>query len=448
MELLKRTKNYLKEHRLIEPGDLVLVAVSAGRDSMTLAHLLLQLRRELGFELAIANFNHHLRDEADEEAQFVAEFARIHGVPSCLGGADIASLAAGANIQETARRERYAFLRTVAAKLGAQKIAVAHHADDQAETVLLHLLRGSGLSGLAGMSPSNNKIIRPLLFAAREDICDYVAENKIEYREDSSNASTKYLRNKIRLELIPLLRDYNPNIRESLIATADICRADDQVLEDLAENALAEIWINDSNALSSREFAELPVALQRRVIRKAYTLIMGETRELNFDQVDAVLRLKEEQCAVLPGGLKAYRRGDIYFAADKPPLPQYQENYPLQVDGQWHELDSWGWSYQAQAVREAVPAAGSLSYLLPQSLAEQVCWRTRRMGDAVSSSGRSGKYKLKEMFIDNRIPVYQRGSWPLLASASELLWVCGLWKKDLPHTDSSVLIKIKKYDKI
>ena len=138
-----------QEYQLIEPGELVLVAVSAGRDSMTLAHLLLRLQKELDFNLAIANFNHHLRPEADEEGEFVAEFARINGVPIFLGGADIAQLSVGGNLQEIARRERYTYLRSLAAKIGAQKIAVAHHADDQAETVLLHLLRGSGLSGLA-----------------------------------------------------------------------------------------------------------------------------------------------------------------------------------------------------------------------------------------------------------------------------------------------------------
>lgn len=448
MELLKKTKDYIKEYQLIEPGELVLVAVSAGRDSMTLAHLLLRLQKELDFNLAIANFNHHLRPEADEEGEFVAEFARINGVPVFLGGADIAQLSVGGNLQEIARRERYTYLRSLAAKIGAQKIAVAHHADDQAETVLLHLLRGSGLSGLAAMSPIKNNIIRPLLFASRRDICAYIAENKLEYREDSSNACTKYLRNKIRLELIPLLRDYNPNITEALIATADICRQDDQVLEDLAENALAEAWINDDNALERTAFNELPVALQRRVIRKAYTLIMGESRELNFDQVEAILRLKEEQCTVLPGGLKAYRRGNIYFAADKPPLPQYLESYPLQIDGQWHAIDNWGWEYQAQVIGDTLPVIGMFSFILPLEIANKAIWRTRREGDFVASSGKSGKYKIKDMFIDNRVPVYQRSSWPILVADEELLWVCGLWQKDLEHTDTSILIKVKKYDKI
>ena len=313
---------------------------------------------------------------------------------------------------------------------------------------MLHLLRGSGLSGLAAMSPSKNNIIRPLLFASRKDICAYIAENKLEYREDATNASTKYLRNKIRLELIPLLKDYNPNIAEALIATADICREDDQVLEDLSENALAETWLNDDNALDITAFAELPTALQRRVVRKAYTLIMDESRELNFEQVEAVLRLKEEQCVVLPGGLKAYRRGNIYFAADKPPLPQYWESYPLLVDGQWHALADWGWEYQAQTIDDAIPAVGLCSFILPAELAGHAVWRTRREGDFVASTGKSGKYKVKDMFIDNRIPVYQRSSWPLLIANKELLWVCSLWQKDLDHTGTSILIKVKKYDRI
>ena len=137
---------------------------------------------------------------------------------------------------------------------------------------------------------------------------------------------------------------------------------------------MAEAWINEDNALERTAFNELPVALQRRVIRKAYTLIMGESRELNFDQVEAILRLKEEQCTVLPGGLKAYRRGNIYFAADKPPLPQYLESYPLQIDGQWHAIDNWGWEYQAQVIGDTLPVIGMFSFILPLEIANTVSY--------------------------------------------------------------------------
>lgn len=432
---------------MIKAGDLVLLAVSGGMDSMTMAHLLLRLQTELGCTLAIANFNHHLRPEAEEEGRFVAEFARRHQLPFFLGGEDIAALARGGNIQEVARRERYAFLRSLAARLEADAIAVAHHRDDQAETVLLHLLRGSGLSGLAAMSAEDDKLIRPLLGVSRKQIAAYAAEQGIEYREDASNASVKYLRNRIRLELLPRLATYNPQIAEALCATADICRAEDELLDDLAENAFAELWLNEENALSKRGFDELPLALQRRVARKAFTMIMGEERQLDFAQVESVLRLRDEQEAQLPGGLMAYLRDNICFAEVKPPLPSYEGAYPLLLDGLWHRLADWGWEYRATEKQDAA-CAGGFRLLLPQDICAGLTWRARQSGMSVASSGKKGRRKLKDIFIEHHIPVHQRGGWPLLTAGEEILWVCGLWQKEARPMAKPVLIQVRICDKI
>jgi tRNA(Ile)-lysidine synthase len=453
MDLVKKVKKYIREQELIKAGDLVLLAISGGMDSMTMAHILLRLRDELGFALAIANFNHHLRPEAEEEGRFVAEFAREHKLPFFLGGENIAILARGGNIQEVARRERYAYLRALASRLEADSIAVAHHADDQAETVLLHLLRGSGLSGLSAMAAKSNKLIRPLLNVSRAEIAAYVEANHLEYREDASNSKVKYLRNRIRLELLPLLRTYNPHIAAALNATAAICRAEDELLDDLAENAFAELWLNEENALQKRGFDELPLALQRRVARKAYTMIMGEGRQLDFEQAESVLRLKDEQEAPLPGGLKAYLRGNICFADAKPPLPEYTGAYPLATDGEWHCLADWGWEYQVTEPTGGGNGAFSLA-LAPESC-EGLAWRVREPGMSVVSAGKKGWRKLKDIFIANHIPVHQRACWPLLMAGPEILWVCGLWQKEvaisgqkLLSTTKPVLIKVRMCDKI
>ncbi|NLF80348.1 MAG: tRNA lysidine(34) synthetase TilS [Clostridia bacterium] len=447
MDLAKTVKAYIQERELIKAGDLVLLAVSGGVDSMTMAHILLLWQKELGYTLAIANFNHHLRPEAEEEGRFVAEFARRRRLPFFLGGEDIAALARGGNIQEVARRERYAYLRALLARLGGDAIAVAHHRDDQAETVLLHLLRGSGLTGLAAMAEKDGKLIRPLLGVSREQIAAYAAEQGIEYREDASNASVKYLRNRIRIELLPRLADYNPRIAESLCATADICRAEDELLDDLAENALAELWINDDNALNKSGFDQLPLALQRRVARKAFTMIMGDQRQLDFAQAESVLRLRDEQEAQLPGGLKAYVRGNIYFAAAKPPLPSYTGAYPLLIDGLWHRLADWGWEYRAAEKQDAA-YAGGFSLVVPADICAGLTWRTRQSGMSVPSAGKKGRRKLKDIFIDNHIPVHQRGGWPLLTAAEEIIWICGLWQKEVRPTLKPILIQVRICDKI
>lgn len=448
MNLVKRTKEYIVQEGLIKSGDIVLLAVSGGMDSMALAHILLALKGELDFELAIANFNHQLRDESAEEAEFVERFALDNDLPFFLGTADIKVLAAGGNIQETARRERYAFLRSLAARLPADKIAVAHHSDDQAETVLLHLLRGSGLSGLGGMSPQNGTIIRPLLFTNRKQIEEFVLNQEIEYREDSSNASVKYLRNKIRLELLPYLQEYNPHIAETLNATADICREEDFLLDDLAANALAELWLTEDNTLEKEGFDALPLALQRRVLRKAYTMVMGEKRELTFEQVDAILRLKDEQSTALPGGMVAYLRGNICFAADKPALPEYSESYPLLLDSAWHPIGELPWEYKACEAAVQQSDKDAFSFFAARDFLSKLCWRTRREGDAVMSLGKNGKTKLKEIFIDNHIPIYERNTWPLLVAEDEIIWLAGLWRGQETTEQSRILIKVRSYDKI
>ncbi len=448
MSLLKRTKEFIIKEQLIAEGDIVLLAVSGGMDSMALAHLLLALQSQLGFSLAIANFNHHLRPEAAEEAKFVEAFADSHDVPFFAGEADIAALAEGGNIQETARRERYAYLRSLAAKLEANSIAVAHHGDDQAETVLLHLLRGSGLAGLGGMSAKNGNIIRPFLFARRKQIEEFVEQNHIEYKEDISNASVKYLRNKIRLQLLPCLKEYNPQICETLTATAAICREENMVLDDLAANALAELWLNDKNALDKEGFRQLPVALQRRVLRKAYTMVMGEKMELNFEQVESILCLKDEQSAVLPGGGIVYLRENICFGEEKPELPEYNGTYPLLIDRQWHRIGELPWQYCA-AETPCPPEEQDLYWLaISAAEAKNLSWRTRRLGDYVISLGKTGKTKLKEIFIENHIPVFERNSWPVLTSDQDIVWVAGLWKTTAVADKNPILIKIRAYDRM
>ena len=441
MDLEKRLKAYIREQGLTSPGDLLLLAVSGGVDSMCLAHLLLKLKDELGVDLAIAHFDHQLRPESAEEGRFVAEFARRNGLLFFPGTADIRAL--GGNVEDTARRERYAFLRRVASRIGAASIVLAHHADDQAETLLLHLLRGCGLAGLAAMSPAENGLIRPLLFARRGEIEAYAAACGIEYREDASNADTRYLRNRIRHELLPYLADYNPHITESLNATAEICRAEDELLSDMAQNALAEVWIQDKAALDKDGFDQLPVALRRRVARKVYTLLKGERREPDFGQTEALLHLKDEGQSMLPGGLKAYLRGDIFFGEEVPPLPLHEEEIPLTADGRWHTLADWGWEYQAGGADNADDADEDFSFVLAAAAAAKLYFRTRRKGDKLRTGCCGREKKLKDIFIEAHIPIYQRAAWPLLCLDGDIVWVPGLWERQQDGAAETLLIKIR-----
>ena len=442
MDRIKKVQAYIEKEALLTESRKIVAAVSGGIDSMVMAHILYRLRETLDFDLIIANFNHHLRPEADEEACFVRNWAECRGLHFWGGEADVALLAQGANLQDIARRERYAFLRRVAYSVGDALIATAHHRDDQAETMLLHLLRGSGASGLAGIVPLKNGVIRPLLCLSREEIQAYAAAEGIEFREDQSNFSTKYLRNRIRLALLPVLKEYNPQIVSALNDLSEISRAEDSLLDDMAEISFAELWCVGENALAGESFDALATALQRRLIRKSFCLVAGERPELSFAQVEAVRLLKQGRICTLPQGWIAYRRKDLHFANSLPELPVFPEIHKLCADGAWHALPGEAGSYTAveSAWEGALPDD---VFALPAEWADDAFFRTRREGDRVFSSGKYGQRKLKDLFINAKIPLEERNRWPLLLVGDEILWVPGVWKhKEIPCYNC-LLIKIK-----
>ena len=445
--LTRLTRDFLHNGQLVQSGQHVLAAVSAGRDSCVMLHLLHSLSQELGYTLAVAHFDHQLRPQSAAEQQFVRELADGYGLPFFGGGADVRALAVGVNLEDTARRARYAFLRETARKISAEKIAIAHHAQDQAETLLLHLLRGSGLEGLAAMAPLEGKIIRPLLSALPEQIEDYRAAHDLCFCEDTSNSDTSYLRNNIRLNLLPQLLALNPRLMQSLNATADICRADNVLLTAWAKVALDELWLQDSWAIAEG-FFDLPPAIQRRMVRRAFTRISG--RELSFAQTEAARALKEEQSVSGPGGWLIYRRQALYIAREQPVLPDYQDIIPLKADGAWHTLADWGWEYMAEHNSygiDAAPKGGDL-LALPAEMAKSLSFRTRRLGDFVPSAGKTGRRKIKDIFIDAKIPPYLRAGWPLLVTKDEIIWLPGLFKREYETEKSKLIVLARKTNKI
>ena len=267
-----------------------------------------------------------------------------------------------------------------------------------------------------------------------------------------SNSSTKYLRNKIRLELLPVLAEYNPCVSGQLNDTAAICRDEDVLLDDLAEISLAELWSVARSALTGSGFDMLAPALQRRVLRKAYQLLAGDLPELSFKQVESIRCLKNEQSCDLPRGIKAGRRGDLCFGREMPPLPVLDTEWPLIIDGAWHDLDGLDWSYCASPLSDSVESAqkrdDKYTMLIPESRAAEVFWRTRRDGDYMRSSGK-GRRKVKDLFIDRHIPCHLRNRWPLLTDASgETLWLPGLRMSKVGDGTNNILIKVRFSDKI
>jgi tRNA(Ile)-lysidine synthase len=342
--VLDRVRRAVEQNRLLAPGETVVVGVSGGPDSLCLLHLLCRLRLEYDLALHVAHLHHGLRGaEADVDAGFVRSLAADWGLPCTVGQAAVPALAQAHRlaVEEAARRARYAFLARVAGSIGARTIAVGHHADDQAETVLMHWLRGSGLAGLRGMlaltpladyrlldpqypasSPQHLKLIRPLLEVTRADILAYCDFYGLEPRFDRSNLDTTYFRNWLRHEVLPLLARHNPNVREVIRRSARVVADDYALLRSLLEETWPRVAIEEFPASSSlpvggteggkivldrAAWQALPASLQRATLREAIHRLRRSLRDINFVHVENALLVARDGTAgnqaTLPRGL-------------------------------------------------------------------------------------------------------------------------------------------------
>ncbi len=308
---------------LIDKGDRIVAAVSGGIDSMVMLDLLCRLSPSMNLSIIAAHVNYKLRGrESNADEALVKKAALRYGIPL-----ETASLKPpkGKNLQDAARRLRYDFFSQLAEKHGASAICLAHHAGDQAETVLLHLLRGSGLTGLRGMAfmsmQAGVRIVRPLLDAARSDIALYAKERRIAFREDRTNAKIKYRRNSVRHRLIPLLREFNPRIEDTLSQTALRLADDDDALDAIAEASLDEALVADPAtrgegvAINIDTYKAFPASIRRRLIRIAFERMAGSTRDLNADQLARIDHIACAQKSAgeyrLPAGLRFTKAGQI-----------------------------------------------------------------------------------------------------------------------------------------
>lgn len=306
----------ITRHRMLDHGDCVLCALSGGIDSTCLLHVLIEIRKKLDLKLYAAHLDHGLRPEAAAEASFVKDLCSELDIPLRTAAVDPALYGEpeGSSIQERARAARLAFLDKAARETGAAKIATGHNRNDQAETVLINLLRGSGPTGLGGMKPAGSgNIIRPLIDIQREGIEQFMTVREFAFIEDPSNRSTKYLRNRIRLELMPALTDvYNPRIVETLTRLASIMREEDTFMDVLADAALKDSLVESGPGtitLEREALSLLEPALLGRTIRKAIESVKGDRRGISWTHVRAIVDLVEStesgRSIDLPGDLRA-----------------------------------------------------------------------------------------------------------------------------------------------
>jgi tRNA(Ile)-lysidine synthase len=432
----------MRRSGLLPPGERIAVAVSGGPDSVLLLDFVKQFSQETGISVAVAHFNHHLRgsdSEADE--RFVAHRAEELGLEFFRGEADVARIARAkrGNVEATARDLRYRFFFSLASQQKAQKVATAHTANDQAETILLRLLRGTGTRGLGGIYPTlDGKIVRPFLNLTRAEIESEIETRQLEFRVDASNMDLRFTRNRIRQSLLPLLAtNFNPRIVTILSDLANRSRDDDAFLQQAASER-ARFWRvreGDEEKIALRSLIEFHPALQRRVLRDMVSSATGSLRGFTSTHFEDLRRFaassQSGRKVTLPGGLAARKElewlvigsdakvavQEFCFAVTPPaeitvaPLAlklQFlvAENVPIEAAEKRYNYN--------QAVRLDLDKVG-----------DGLILRNWQPGDRFQPCGSRRALKLKELFLRRRIPAKSRKLWPVLLSNQQVVWVKG-----------------------
>ena len=430
----------VRRQKLFRAGETVVVAVSGGADSVALLDILARLENER-LQLVIAHLNHRLRGaESDEDERFVGRLAAGYRLPFELRRVDVAALAAGSrlSLEDAGRTARYAFFAETAQKHGAGSVALAHHLDDQAETVLIRLLRGAGGAGLSGMEscgPGNLK--RPLLQVRRAEIEQYLQVRGLTHRNDATNADTAFLRNSVRHELLPFLRRYNPKVSERLAATAEILACDQQLLGQLTETAYGRLARRQASAivLDIDALAREARGLRLRLYRRALSELRGDLKHIGLAHLEAIDRLvaseRPNAKLKLPGDCFVARGyGDLSFQGSEAPTDAV---WQLTIEGEGsHQLPAGGRLLIERLPRPARLDSGSrrLAYLSPECAPFPWVLRGFAAGDRFRPLGMEGEQKVKDLFINRKIPLNRRRSIPLLLSAGRILWVVGVMMAD------------------
>ncbi len=429
-------------------GRRIIAAVSGGPDSMALLLLLERLRASLDLQLHVAHADHGLRgDESREDARFVEDAARGLGLPVTIGRLDVNALRAERHLslEEAAREARYAFLVETAAGCGASAIAVGHTADDQAETLLMRLLRGSGAAGLAGMAAVSSlpggrsgeriALVRPLLDFAMAETRAYCRLRGVTPREDSSNSDLALTRNRVRLELLPLLERYNPRIRDALLRLGASAALDHDFLSQAADEARGRLSADAEQgvvSISRAGFRALHPALQRHVLRLAYREVAGTAKELSHRHVEDMVRLSGGRTGArlaLPGGLAfevGYDELRLAAAGVRPESAQpiAGEN-ELTIPGETR-VGAWRVLAELAAPAAEPPAGGPLRVALDaERVGGGLHVRSRRPGDRINPLGMAGARNVQDVMVDARTPAADRDGVPLVVSERGVVWVVG-----------------------
>ena len=440
--LFDQVKRTIDRYQLLEKGDRLILGVSAGVDSMVLLHLLNAYREAFDLSLIVAHVNHGLRpEESEKEAELVQKESARLGLPFEYGQFNVKEFQklGGLSPQDAARRIRFHFFYDLLQRHHAQKIALGHNADDQVETVLLRLIRGSGLQGLKRILPiREGKVIRPLLEVVRGEIESFAIEKKIPSLVDSSNLKKDYLRNRIRLALIPLIeREYQPNFKEAVLRTSIILREENDYLEKGAEEAYQKIIQEERDTLSFKfsEYQSLHQAIQWRVIKKILGRIYDGgivKEEGEWSDVRKIYQKLHQSSPSflleLPHEVWVEKRYDIVLLGKGgvKPLPPFEVELPSPGRTFIEEIGKEVVIEEANRDKFRNYSGPSTTALMDyESLQFPLKMRNFRPGDRFYPLGVKGTQKLKDFFIDHKVPKFERPKIPLLISGEMIAWIVG-----------------------
>jgi tRNA(Ile)-lysidine synthase len=451
--VLEQFVSVLNEKCLLDPEKPVLAGVSGGPDSLCMLDVL----RQLGYRLVVAHLDHNLRADSSQEAKHLHQIVEGYGLPFVQEQGDVGIYADdhSLSIEEAAREVRYRFLFEQAARYQAQAVAVGHTADDQVETVLMHLLRGSGLSGLRGMGyrslpnpwSQNIPLVRPLLGVWREQILAHLEQSGLQASQDASNLDVRFYRNRLRHELLPQLDKLNPGIRKRLWQMSDILAEDDAVLEKIGQLVWEDCTLDQGQgyiALDTRTICSQPVGMQRRLIRRAIGLLRPGLRDIDYRMIEHAIHFLKDTSRSgqtdLAAGLRLEMEGErLWLATWEADLPG--ANWPQVEPGAQLSLNAPGGitlagSWQLQA--ESLPANTELiaqarsnpdpyqAWLDQSELVLPIVVRAHRSGERFRPLGMGGhSMKLSDFMINSGLPRRGRAGWPVVVSGDRIAWVPG-----------------------
>ncbi len=439
----------IKEKTDIQPGNKILVAVSGGMDSVILLYLLHKYNKELDIELEVAHINHMLRDkDSDKDQEFVKGLAKGWSIPFHTIKIDVKTISKKNkwSIEEGARKLRYEYLNNIKKINGFNKIALAHHHKDQAETILMHIIRGTGAEGLRGMFFDKDDIVRPLLNITREDIERKIEEIQIEYRTDKSNLETKHTRNKIRLKLLPKLKEYNPQIENNLVKMGEIIGEDDNFIQSEVDKYFNNfVCLKNQYMILDKKILELHLAIRRRLIIRAYKELSQTYLEYKYVlEIDNYLKKKSKKKLGLPNNITLYIKNNEIILDNRGNFTKGQD-FEILIDkpGKYKIADK---VLKLEIITEKLDKdiytnRGSCEgYLDFDKLHWPLLVRNRKAGDSFFIMGDNFDRKLKKLFIEKKIDREIRDKIPLIFSNNgDLLFIPEIGVSELAKINENTL---------